>query len=204
MVNRDIDGTVSRLQYWCQLVLPAVFDDSLSYYELVCKVSDKLNEVIDSNNELAGHVADNAADIKELQELFQKFIDSGFDDYYKTQVNAWIDEHLKWIFATVAKQVYFGLTSDGYFCAYIPDGWQDIVFDTGMVYGRSDYGRLILKFDVEGEGVIDNTYSYSLAQSEDTAKLAADLEINAKRTDACFDTLYTNMDTVISKAGDNV
>lgn len=204
MVDRNIDGVVERLQYWCQLVLPAVFDDSLSYYELVCKVSDKLNEVIDANNELAGYVADNAADIKELQELFQKFIDSGFDDYYKDQVDKWIDEHLSYIFTKIAKQVYFGLTDDGYFTAYIPDGWSDIVFDTGMVYGRTDYGRLILKYNVDGEGVIDNTYSYSLAQPDDVAKLVADLEVNTKRTDSCFDTLYTNMDETISKGGDNV
>lgn len=204
MVPRDIDGTVERLRYWCQLVLPAVFDDSLSYYELVCKVSDKLNEVIDANNELAGHVADNVADIKELQELFRKFVESGFDDYYKAQVDKWIDEHLSYIFTKVAKQVYFGLTDNGYFTAYIPEGWEDIMFDTGAVYGRTDYGRLILKFNVDGEGVIDNTYSYSLAQPEDVAKLAADLEINTKRTDSCFDTLYTSMNETISESGDNV
>lgn len=32
--------------FFCEKILPAVFDDSLSYYELLCKVIDKLNEVI--------------------------------------------------------------------------------------------------------------------------------------------------------------
>lgn len=31
-------------------VLPCVYDDSLSYYEVLCKVKDKLNEVIDVDN----------------------------------------------------------------------------------------------------------------------------------------------------------
>ena len=33
-------------RYWCFKILPLVYDDSLSYYELLCKVVAKLNEVI--------------------------------------------------------------------------------------------------------------------------------------------------------------
>lgn len=33
--------------FYCQKVLPAVFDDSLSYYEQLCKLRAKINEVID-------------------------------------------------------------------------------------------------------------------------------------------------------------
>ena len=49
------------------------------------------------------------------------------------------------------RMVFFGLTLDGYFVAYIPDGtgWDDIVFDTGAVYGTNEYGRLILLMDVD-------------------------------------------------------
>lgn len=34
------------LKFWCHKILPLVYDDSLSYYELLCKVVAKLNEVI--------------------------------------------------------------------------------------------------------------------------------------------------------------
>ena len=37
---------------YCQKVLPLVYDDSLSYYEQLCKVSHKLNEVINEVNNL--------------------------------------------------------------------------------------------------------------------------------------------------------
>ena len=30
-------------KFWCQKVLPLVYDDSLSYYELLCKVVDYIN-----------------------------------------------------------------------------------------------------------------------------------------------------------------
>lgn len=33
-------------RFWCQHVLPLVYDDSLSYYELLCKVVNYLNDVI--------------------------------------------------------------------------------------------------------------------------------------------------------------
>lgn len=32
--------------FWCQKVLPLVFDDSLSYYEVLCKLTRKINELI--------------------------------------------------------------------------------------------------------------------------------------------------------------
>lgn len=95
-----------------------------------------------------------------LQEEFEKFKESGFIDYYEALLKAWIDENMPWIIEQSIKMVFFGLTSDGYFCAYIPESWSDITFDTGAVYGQSDYGRLILRYEVDGSGVIDNTGRY--------------------------------------------
>lgn len=46
--------------------------------------------------------------------------------------------------------IFFGLTEDGYFVAYIPDSWNSIVFDTGADYTLDTYGRLILRMDVSG------------------------------------------------------
>lgn len=41
---------IEPLRYHVQAVLPTVYDDSLSYYELLNKVVQKLNEVIDQMN----------------------------------------------------------------------------------------------------------------------------------------------------------
>lgn len=43
---------IDKLNYWCNKILPLVYDDSLSYYEVLCKTSAKLNEVITSTNGL--------------------------------------------------------------------------------------------------------------------------------------------------------
>lgn len=43
---------IDKLKYWCNKILPLVYDDSLSYYEVLCKTNVKLNEVIESTNGL--------------------------------------------------------------------------------------------------------------------------------------------------------
>lgn len=186
-------------------VLPQIYWDVYSAeqrWKTICCELEKLIEYTDSINIQVGI---NKNDIEKLKADFKKFVESGFFDYYAKQIEQWIKDNLKWLWETFAKQVFFGLTDDGYFCAYVPDSWEDIVFDTGAVYGRSDYGRLILKMNTSGAGVIDNTYGYTLqSKPSDFKKLIADLETNAKRTDSVFDTVYTNLDIVISKGGENV
>lgn len=51
-------------RYFCQKVLPAVYDDSLSYYELLCKLTDKVNEIITGDQSQVGA-------IEELQSLYE-------------------------------------------------------------------------------------------------------------------------------------
>ena len=113
-------------------------------WKTICCIVHRLTEYA---NLLGDNINNDHKAIQELQDLFTKFMESGFDDYYEQQVLAWIDSHMEMITqAMVFKSVYFGLTDDGYFCAYIPDSWDDITFDTGMVFGEVEYGRLILKY----------------------------------------------------------
>lgn len=46
----DIFTPITPLKVWVQKVLPLVYDDSLSYYEVLAKVADKLNELIEIVN----------------------------------------------------------------------------------------------------------------------------------------------------------
>ena len=78
---------ITYFRFWAQKVIPLVYDDSLSYYEVLCKMRDKLNEVIDVANAggwsqeeieafvktevdtyLAGLDLPTAAEIQQLQE----------------------------------------------------------------------------------------------------------------------------------------
>lgn len=58
---------IQPLRYWVQRVLPLVYDDSLSYMELLNKVVYKLNELIENNKLLPDYIAD----------LIKEYISSG-------------------------------------------------------------------------------------------------------------------------------
>ena len=63
-------GNYKNLQpfrYWCQKVLPLVYDDSLSYYELLCKVVDYLNKTMEDVETLHGDVDNLHTAYEELQ-----------------------------------------------------------------------------------------------------------------------------------------
>ena len=81
-----------------------------------------------------------------LEEEFEKFKESGFLDYYEAQLKAWIDENMERIISKAIKMVFFGLTEDGYFCAYIPKSWAGIMFDTVANYADENYGCLVLEY----------------------------------------------------------
>jgi hypothetical protein len=85
--------------------------------------------------------------VNKLTALFEQFQQSGFDDYYAAQIEQWVNDNMERIISSAMKMVFFGLTDDGYFCAYIPDSWSDITFDTGASYAdQTTYGRLILSY----------------------------------------------------------
>ena len=130
--------TMRHFRFWCQSVLPLVYDDSLSYYEVLCKVVEYINKLIDTDREIFSDIDE----LKAEMQVVQKWIDD-FD-------TSFIEE----IIAQYMKMVFFGLTQDGYFVAYIPDSWDDIVFSTSQYDDfttlEPEYGHLILSMNVEG------------------------------------------------------
>ena len=175
--------------------LPQFYWDVYSAEQRVKHICYEIDKIIAYANMLGININATHDDVVKLQELFQKFQDQGLAELYEKLLQQWVDDNMERIISRAIKFVYFGLTNDGYFCAYIPDSWDEIMFDTGAVYGRSDYGRLILKMQTDSPNSINNTYSYSLSQSTSLKQLIADLEVNAKRTDSTFDTLFTNLDS---------
>ena len=45
-----MNNIVTKFKFMCTKILPTIFDDSLSYYEALCKISKKTNEVIEQVN----------------------------------------------------------------------------------------------------------------------------------------------------------
>lgn len=54
--NLEAYKPLSPFKFWCQKVLPLVYDDSLSYYELLCKVVEYLNNIINDVNVMNNNI----------------------------------------------------------------------------------------------------------------------------------------------------
>lgn len=61
---------IKNFKFWCNKVLPLVYDDSLSYYEVLCKVVDYLNTCIDNVNYLNEIYGPVTSAVNELTERF--------------------------------------------------------------------------------------------------------------------------------------
>lgn len=79
-------GRVGGFRFWCQKVLPAVYDDSLSYYELLCKVMHWLEELTKITNTQSDAIT-------ELQEKVQEILDMDFDPIISEAVEQWFKEN---------------------------------------------------------------------------------------------------------------
>ena len=127
--------SIDRIKFWCFKVLPVVYDDSLSYYEVLCKMREKLNEMINALNELPDTIKEIEAAIAQIEEWIKTF-DTNV-------IEKWISEHL-------ANSIYVEIDENGYFNIYIPEGWEDITFKTsGWDYHLDppvDYGHLVLLY----------------------------------------------------------
>lgn len=72
----EIPAKVDSFRFWCQKVLPLVYDDSLSYYELLCKVVNYLNNTIADVNTLG-------TDVDNLNNAYNE-LQSYVNDYFST------------------------------------------------------------------------------------------------------------------------
>lgn len=125
---------LKHFKHWCQKVLPLVYDDSLSYYEVLCKVVNYINNLIDSDKEIVTDLGALKADMLEVQHWI--------DNYDTTYAENILKE-------TIATMIIVGINDDGYIVYYIPDSWNDITFNTtgvDIVISDVEYGRLVLSY----------------------------------------------------------
>lgn len=83
----------------------------------------------------------------ELKDLYDAVMSGNFPDSIVAAFQKWMFENAIELVGQLVKHVYFGLTNDGYFCAFIPDNWSDITFDTVNDFDDPLYGHLMLIYD---------------------------------------------------------
>lgn len=126
---------MDTLRFWCQKVLPLVYDDSLSYLEVLCKIKNKLNEIIDNAN----NTNETVQELKNAVAKINEWIDNLDTKYIKEIVDNYI-----------ATMIFITISDAGYIVYYMPESWKDIEFNTsGLdidVASVDEYGHLILSY----------------------------------------------------------
>ena len=138
-------GKIDKVKFWCYKVLPLVYDDSLSYYELLCKVVSKLNELIEKYASFDDMVEEIQAAIDALQKQI--------DEFDTTYIEKLIKDKL-------ANMIYVWISDAGYIIYYVPESWNEIQFNTTGLditndqlsnykhVANYDYGHLVLSMYV--------------------------------------------------------
>lgn len=79
---------IRPFRFWVQKALPLVYDDSLSYYELLCKVVDYINNLTSDVNTMVNVVNEAEGFIKGAETKLQETLDKGESDFETAITNA--------------------------------------------------------------------------------------------------------------------
>lgn len=96
---------------------------------------------------------DHEAEYNQLKALYDALMSGTFPPEVVTALNKWMTENGRDLVGELVKMVFFGITDDGYFVAYIPEGWDEIIFNTtgyDINLPDFDFGHLVLSFEIGG------------------------------------------------------
>lgn len=127
-VKLPIPKVANPFRFWCQKALPLVYDDSLSYYEILCKVVVYINNLRDDTSVLA-------TDVDELNQLYNE-LKEYIDNYF---ANLDLQEEINIKLDKMASEGYFDTIIQNYLdlkaVVIRHDTVDDMVADTSLKIG---------------------------------------------------------------------
>ncbi len=136
----------NKFRFWCQKVLPLVYDNSLSYYEVLCKCVDYINHILEHlktyNDEFEEELNNLNEELNNLNgeiNTIKQWINN-FDTSYAEKI---IKEY-------ISTMIFIEISDNGYVIYNIPEEWEDITFNTtGLDINlelQPNYGHLVLSY----------------------------------------------------------
>ena len=130
---KEFNG-LKHFNFWCYKVLPLVYDDSLSYYEVLCKVVKYINDLIEQDKIIGDELEALRADMEKVE-----YIIDNFNTEFAARI---IQDYL-------ATMIFIEISDSGYIVYYIPERWEDITFQTtglDIPLDGYDFGHLTLSY----------------------------------------------------------
>lgn len=129
---------LTKFRFWCFKVLPLVYDDELSYYEVICKCVEYINNLIENDKAISNDVEQLKQEMKQVQEWI--------NNYNTSFAESIIREYL-------ATTIFVTISDSGYIVYNIPANWKSITFNTtgldienNIGVGNYDYGHLVISY----------------------------------------------------------
>ena len=94
-------------------------------------------------------IIDTQPTINDLKNLYIQISSGNLPEGMKEGIRKWMEENALDLVGELVKMVFFGITEDGYFIAYIPESWDDIDFGTtglDLSIPGIEYGHLVLSY----------------------------------------------------------
>lgn len=189
-------------KFYCQKVLPAVYDDSLSYYEVLCKLGAKINELINAD------MAQNAA-IEELQNYFSSLeiepaVEAGLrkmaeDDTLTDILTAYVGLAKSFAFTTKAAMKAAENLTVGTICQTLGD--ENYKTGDGSFY----YVRAKTNEDeIDDDTIVGFTHTYDpvIIAEKIPNKAVNDLNTTVTNLSGTVSTHTTNIQTISDNLGD--
>lgn len=123
------------------------YDSDLGW---LIKHVNSYDETIQALNEW---IAENTPKLDDMEALYQALISGNLPPGVQEGIEKWCRENMADLVAEMAHLVFFGITDDGYFVAYVPETWSDIIFNTtgyDILVPDVDFGHLTLSFETGG------------------------------------------------------
>lgn len=122
----------------CLQQLPSVFSPELTYYQQLCKIRGLLKQMLEENKKQDQEIAQIQEALNNVEIMLKEWEAGGKEVF------------LKWLKESFPQLVYFGLTDSGYFVAYLPEEWTDIIFGTTGLDMETElepeYGHLTIRY----------------------------------------------------------
>ena len=106
-------------------------------------------EFIDALADLDEWRKEHEKEYQELKKLYDDIVSGNFPPAMYDALHNWVVKNAASIIGEIVKMVFFEINDDGYFVAYIPESWSQIIFNTtglDISVPGYDYGHLVLTY----------------------------------------------------------
>ena len=110
-----------------------------------------LKEVCTLVESLEGWKTEHEAEYEQLKTLYDALMTGNYPPEVVNAFKTWAKANMPELLKEAVMSVWFGLNDEGYFVAFIPDSWSEIIFNTtglDITIAGVDYGHLTLSYNV--------------------------------------------------------